>query len=52
MSMFKVMAMLQTNGGSSTRVVGEFGGDDALQTATDWCAYWSAQPGCLLAWIA
>lgn len=50
--MFKVMALMQTNGGSMTRVVGEFGGDDALAAAEACRDYWTAAPRALLVWIA
>lgn len=49
--MFKVMAMIQTNGGSITRVVGEFGGADGLQAAEDCRPYWAEQSTTLTTWI-
>lgn len=50
--MFKVMAMIQTNGGSITRVVGEFGGPDGLQAADAWRIEVLTRPTTLAAWIA
>ena len=45
------MVMLQTNGGSITREVGAFGGDDGLQRAESFKTYWLEQPRTLIAWI-
>lgn len=50
--MFKVMALIQTNGGSITREVGGFGGADGLQAAEKWAAYWRTVPTALLVWVA
>jgi hypothetical protein len=47
-----VMAALQTFNGIIVRVVGEFGGDDGLQAAEDFRAYWDSQPGTLVTWVA
>lgn len=49
--MFKVMVMLQTNGGSITREVGAFGGKNGLQRAESFKAYWMEQPRTLIVWI-
>ncbi len=50
--MFKVMATLQTNGGSITRCVAECGGPDGLQAAETARLYWAEQPHTLLTWIS
>lgn len=50
--MFMVMALVQTGGGSITRVVGEFGGDDALQAAESWRLQVAERPSVITAWIA
>ena len=50
--MFKVMVTLQTLNGTITRVAGEFGGPDGLQSAERHRKYWQDQPTTLLAWIA